>query len=690
MTKEDHIQDETAAPSNLVDAQEAQSSISPALIEDGTSDLKPGWTQIIFLLLGAVTVLAGVVYHQSRESTPLWINTLIILFGLIIFAIGSLAMLRGAKTGVLPDWLHDAAAWLGVKDLQVLMLLASPMFALIAWQVAGGQQIMNHPWIAVPAWILAIALAIAGSWPKAGVGWKKLPRREMALLLTLFAFAALLRATALESIPWLATGDEGSAALSAVRFITGDQNNIFTLGWYSFPSLFYFIESLSIRLFGNTVFAIRILAALAGSLTIVALYWYARHAFSRWVAVFAAIYLAGSHFHIHFSRIALNNIWDGLFMVAISIMMMYAWDEAEKNRDRSRLFFALAGLLFGLSQYFYTSVRILYLVIPAWLFWNWLMDRKSIRKRMPGVAVMLVSLLAVLLPLALFYAKHPNEFAAPMRRVSILGGWLEREQEIQGRSIPWILLKQFALAASAFTHTNIRMWYEPLTPMLHSIPAAFFLLGVLLTLLRITNPHYAWLLLWLGACIPLSALSESTPAAQRLVIAAPAAATLFALGLVQLSQWTIQAWPKAKPWILGMMAAALMLAIGLEIQFYFGDYTMRRTFSDVNTEIANAFSDHLHSLDEKTYVYFFGPPRMGFRSHSILQFLNPTIDGEDIMDPITDAQGLVLHPHTTFIFLPERGEELELVQEAFPGGDVIETKGHSDILLYILYSLPSP
>jgi len=690
MTNEDHLQEELAKEITIDEVDESQPCDTSIFMEGTTSELQLGWTQMILLLLGALAVLVGVVVHQTSEASSSWPGMLFILFGLLLFGAGSLALQRGAKTGATPDLLHGVAGWLGVEDSQLLMLLAAPMLALIAWQSAGDGLIMNHPWVAIPAWILAMTLAVAGSWSKGEMGWKKLPRWEAAILLTLFGFAMLMRATRLEAIPWLATGDEGSAAQSAVRFITGEQNNIFSLGWYSFPSLFYFIESLSIRIFGQTVFAIRILSAVAGSLTIVALYWYAKKAFSRWTALFAAVYLAGSHFHNHFSRIALNNIWDGLFMTVISITILIAWKEAERNPDHSRKLFALTGLLFGLSQYFYTSVRILYVIIPAWLFWNWIMDRKSIRSRLPGVAVMVIALLAALLPLALFYFKHPDEFAAPMRRVSILGSWLENEREIQGQSTFRILLKQFQLAATAFTHTNIRMWYEPNTPLLHSIPAAFFLLGVLLTVIRIANPHYAWLLLWLGASIPLAALSESTPAAQRLVIAAPAAATLFALGLVQLGQWTVQAWPKARLWILGVMILVLSLAIGFEIQFYFGDYTLRREFSDLNTEVANVFSDHLQSLDDDTFVYFFGPPRMGFYSHSILQYLNPTIDGEDIVEPIVDVQGLTLHPHTTFIFLPERRQEMQVVQDAFPGGEVVEAQSHTGDPLYILYSLSNP
>jgi len=42
-------------------------------------------------------------------------------------------------------------------------------------------------------------------------------------------------------------------------------NNPFIAAWYGFPSLYFFIQSLSIRLFGQTTEALRITSALAGA-----------------------------------------------------------------------------------------------------------------------------------------------------------------------------------------------------------------------------------------------------------------------------------------------------------------------------------------------------------------------------------------------------------------------------------------
>src|SRR5688500_19762850 len=54
----------------------------------------------------------------------------------------------------------------------------------------------------------------------------------------------------------------------SAEFANNEWNNIFITGWFAFPSFFPFIQSLSIRLFGQTTEALRIPSAFAGALTV--------------------------------------------------------------------------------------------------------------------------------------------------------------------------------------------------------------------------------------------------------------------------------------------------------------------------------------------------------------------------------------------------------------------------------------
>ena len=135
--------------------------------------------------------------------------------------------------------------------------------------------------------------------------------------------ALALRAWQMSQFPNTYSGDEGSAGLFAVELLDGKANNLFSLGWFSFPALYFAVQSAAIALLGQTVEAVRLTSAVAGALTVVAVYWLGRTMFDRTTAVLAALYLAASHYHIHMSRIALNNVWDGLFGTLAILCLLY-------------------------------------------------------------------------------------------------------------------------------------------------------------------------------------------------------------------------------------------------------------------------------------------------------------------------------------------------------------------------------
>jgi len=122
-------------------------------------------------------------------------------------------------------------------------------------------------------WLLAILLIVLGSRQRgAGQEPERWPWPEVAAVAGIVLLAFLARAVWLQQVPWVFTGDEGSAGMSAVDFAQGTQDNIFDVGWFSFPSLYFFVESLSVRLLGQTMAAARLPSAIAGSLAVLALY----------------------------------------------------------------------------------------------------------------------------------------------------------------------------------------------------------------------------------------------------------------------------------------------------------------------------------------------------------------------------------------------------------------------------------
>jgi hypothetical protein len=638
--------------------------------------------EAVMLTAGAVLTVFGQTLMRKVVPTLLWAPLAMIALGLVLFLGGGYLAERGPRRARQVPALAAVTHWLRVSPGQMVCLLLVPVFGLVAALAAGDGALMTQPTVAMLAWGLGVVMIGLGSWPHEVPRWK--PRwKIMGVALGLFVGALLIRAIATDRIPIILTGDEGSAGMSAVEFARGAQDNPFIMGWYSFPSLYFLLQSFSVRVLGNTIEAIRLPSAFAGALTVAALYLVARPMFGNRTAFMAALFLGGLHFHNHFSRIALNNIWDGLGYVVILGAFSHGW------RTGRRASFILGGLALGLMQYFYASSRMLFALLPLWLVIAVLLDRKRLRPLLPHLALSALAAAAVAFPLGMFYLRYPNEFVAPLSRFSILGDWMEKEVVIAGQPVANILLRQLSLGFQAYTATPLRHWYTPDVPMLRDLPAAFFLLGAALMLLRLRDERVWLVALWLAAFGVAGGLSESTPAAQRYVAAAPAACLALAYGLDRLAEWLARLWPRARPYA-GLAVVGLVAVLALDdLRFYYIEYTRTSDFGGDNGMVAQRLAEHLRYEPASAHVAFFGTPRMGYYSIPSLQYLVPQIAGSDMNEPWGSPENPPLAGHPLiFVFLPEHESDLDAVRTAFPGGQLLEEPSRTGSILFWIYRVP--
>ena len=583
----------------------------------------------MMLVGGCALLLIGQSVREVLSVDQTYTSAAFTISGLLLVTLGIWGLRSTRLAAMARAALRWPAQWLRVSRLQLVALALSPLLAWGVWLTAGDGERMRLPYLAVGLWIGAIGLLVLSGWPKGGLVFRAMPKAEAIAVAGIVLAGLLLRGVRTDQIPWLLTGDEASGGLSAAEFLDGKRDNPFTVGWFSFPSLYFFIQSLSIRLFGRTIQALRLTSALAGALTVGVLYEFAREAFGRRVAVAAALYLAAFHFHIHFSRLGLNNVWDGLFATAFTLAFWRGWT------SESRLSFMLAGIGLGLAQYFYASVRVLLALLPIWLLAVAIRDRGSVRRRLPHLVALAVAALVVALPLFLYYFKHPSAYIAPMARVSVFGRWPAGADWWRVEGLWPYLASQFKTSALAFTGTNLKFWYQPGHPMLLPLAAALFLVGLVVVLLDLLKPAHLWVVLWLLGAVAIGALSESTPAAQRYVFVAPAVAVVIALALERGVSSLSQVWPSRAPLILVGGTGILMLACWQDFSFYFNDFSARHRFGDVNTEVATVLGGFLAETEPGTRVYFLGG-RMRYFSHSTIRYLAPAAVGQDVMETLTD------------------------------------------------------
>jgi hypothetical protein len=585
---------------------------------------------------------------------------------------------------------RQLAAWLDVTPWQLVLLVAALGCSAAAYPLAGAEPTAHRPAAAVVCWLAGLVLAVMGGWKRGPSGSRNPSATEAALVAGLLGLALLLRVTATGHIPYILGGDEGVIGYASVAFADGQANNILNTTLSS-PSLYFALQGLAVRVFGHTIEALRFSSVIAGTLAVLAVYWLARTMFGRRAALVSAAYLAAFHFHIHFSRVALQNIWESLFA---AIVLAGVWEGWSSNRRSGWL---LAGLALGLAQSFFPAVRLLLVVLAAWILYALVRDRQRWWARFPGLVLLGLVFLVAVLPLAWYYVEHPYIYTEPLPRSFILAGQGPAHIHAfgQGQTLSEVLRSQFSAAVRGFTHLPVQDWYTPERPMLLAAPAALFIIGVGYALLRVADLRYALLLILLIGDLVLGvALTTNPPTAQRMVIAVPAVVMLLALPLANTSRWLARF---RSGWVgLGQMAvaAALLAIMVVDVHFYFAVYTPGRNYRVANDEIAQRVAEHVDRLSpggEGWQIYCVCPPRMGYWTHPGMAYLAPLAVGREVRDPLNGPpEWLAPGERALVVFLPERLDELVWVERAYPGGVRVDHWYHNGDLLFATYEVRIP
>lgn len=591
-----------------------------------------------------------------------------------------------------PHW----AVWLNVG----LALLNA---ALTLWLLQ--DRLVDTPcWDAFALWaasmvlLLLAGLAAETRWPswRAAPAWLRRHRGEILLVGGAVLVGLVLRIVALDTIPATLGGDEGSQGMEALRFLDGRLQNMFATGWLGVPTMSFLAQAVTVGLFGNNAFGLRVLWVLVGTATIPLLYVLVRQLFDRRTALIATIFLAVYHYHVHYSRLGSNQVADGLFLTAALATMVWGL------RRGSTTAFVLSGLIAGLGMYFYAGARLVPIALagvvahavscklisvvwrrdaPSWVGW-----------RVPWGRLTLLALgfAITTAPMLLFAAQHPDDFNARINAVGIVqSGWLAREPGISGKTMETILAEQFLRSALGFSHYWDRtVWYGLRAPLLDLVPGALALLGFVYALAHWRERRYAIPVMWVGLVVVFGAfLTENPPSSQRLTGAAPALAILVALALARLSDLARALWGRPLVWRVALVLVVCLMAV-VSLNLYFVEYTPTHVYGNANAQAATALGHYLRNQPADRSVYFFGAPRLYFGFGSI-GYLAPDAVGMDVVEPLSRPPEFVDPDRDAlFVFVPERLGERVWVEQGYPGGAWHVIPDHRGLMMLALYEVP--
>lgn len=241
--------------------------------------------------------------------------------------------------------------------------------------------------------------------------WNK--RKEFWVFIAIITIAVFFRFCQLDTAPPGLWPDEAANGVDALKAIDSGHYSIFYPANNGREGLFINIQAFSIKLFGATPFALRLVSAIFGTLTVIGLYLLTRQLFTWRLAAIASFFLAISFWHVNFSRIGFRAIMLPLILVWA---FYFLWRGLKTGHFKE---FFLAGLIGGVGFYTYFSFRIAPLIALI-LFANyWFYLKKdfahskyeeSKTKLLRGFALMMLTVIIVALPLLYYFYTHPEDF----------------------------------------------------------------------------------------------------------------------------------------------------------------------------------------------------------------------------------------------------------------------------------------
>lgn len=394
-----------------------------------------------------------------------------------------------------------------------------------------------------------------------------------AILLAVTFLGAMMRLVELGEIPPGLYHDEAFNGLDAYRVLAGERPIFFAANNGREP-FFLYLMALSIRLLGRTPIAVRLPAAILGTLLVPATFLLARTLFNRWVGLWSAFLIAVLPWPVNLSRIGLRAI----SLPLVLTLAVWTWWPVRASQTRlGRAQQAIGGALFGLTLYTYTASRFVVVIALIYVLYQWLTERKPLKDVIGPLSRPTLTAFLVATPLLWYGVTHPDIFVQRPAQVSVLN------PAINGGDLWGMLTGNLLRAAGMFFYRGdfIPRHNVPLRPLFDPLMGILFLIGTGWAIWQVRRDRAAGLvLIWVAVMLIPTVLAEDCPHFLRAVGVLPAAAILPALGLEwgrtrlerRISQW------------MGWLAAGLILLISATWSFF--DYFVRH---GQNPNLAYAF-----------------------------------------------------------------------------------------------------
>jgi hypothetical protein len=373
-------------------------------------------------------------------------------------------------------------------------------------------------------------------------------------VLAVLVVGAILRVVRLDTFPPGLYADVAANGLDALGLPARGLQVIYSRGaGNGIEGMIVWVDAISVALLGTRPIALYVTTVVIGLLTLPVHYLLGSALFGRRVGLISTALLAVSFWAVHYSRLGYRTLLVPLFLDLGFLLLLWA------VRRGSTWLWGLAGVVFGLGVYTYTSYRLVVLVIAGLVVVR-ILARREVAGHRSSWAVFILASAAVAAPLAIATILHPDVLGRDVGVSVLMGGSL---LGLPGRVADHALR---TIVAFNFWGDPERQYNVPHLPLFDPIVGFAFLAGIVVAVRRWRRSRYALLILWLGVFTLVVLLSDRTPHMLRASGLVPAAYLLAAVGLDAIF---VKLWPRRVT-----LAAAGVFCVSLvwTSVFYFAVY----------------------------------------------------------------------------------------------------------------------
>ncbi|MDW8403355.1 glycosyltransferase family 39 protein [Chloroflexus sp.] len=489
-----------------------------------------------------------------------------------------------------------------VRRSVVQWVAAQPVASWMGLVVAGVSLLALRAgapvWLALPSAIIGVGLA----WPliaeRDDVSLSLWPIGRSLAAIT--GVALVVRLVALDQMPPALWRDESRHGLLALQiWVDPTFRPIYVPVFADLPALLFYLMAPAVGILGPHAWSARLVSAVAGALTPLALYWFAAPLIGRRAAVLGAALLAWASWSVSMSRWAFPATLDHLLVLAAAGLLWRGLDPA-RHGWRVWLHVAGAAILGGLAVYTYHTGRLAPLALLVVALVRLGRDLSHWRVAWPRVLLAALIGAMVIAPLVWYVLTDSTGFNRRVGSVSIF----QADDLARHRPLDFLAehIVRYGLMWHAQGEANGRH-HLPLAPMVDPVVGLLLLIGLGIAWRARRTAAVVVVVFWLLYYLP-GLLSFNAPHAMRsLGTLAPACA---------LAGWGLSRLAAGAPWRRWLIPAALAASLAVNLWVYFGlmwhDPRVYGEFDRVETVMAQiARRAAAHAVEAQTAVPVYLP-----------------------------------------------------------------------------------